>query len=357
MAKARWQPLPLCSWHMVINESLVARTFGSYTLQLFDVATESLWVPGLGVALLIFAFLVNISGNKIIGKTSQIMAAVKIIGIVVFAIGGLWASQFVLADVLPKAEEIKEYSIESFLGAIALSILAYKGFTTITNSGSEITKPHQNVGRAIIISLLICTGVYFLVAIAVSSSLSIPAIVEAKDYALAEAARPAFGDYGLYFTVGLAIVATVSGVIASIFAVSRMTAMLTDMKLIPHSHLGMAGSIQKHMLVYIVSIAIVLTIFFNLSRIASIGAIFYLIRDMMVHWGVFKYLRKEVKARTAILLSALLLDFFVLLAFLWIKAQSDLFVVIVSVVSVVLIFAGEKWFFHRKNQKPSGDQT
>ena len=171
-----------------------------------------------------------------------------------------------------------------------------KGFTTITNSGGDITKPHKNVGRSNTISLLICTVIYFLVAISVNSSLTISEIVKAKDYSLAEAARPAFGNYGLYFTVGIAIVATISGVIASIFAVSRMTAMLTDMKLIPHSHLGMSGSIQKHMLIYIVVIAITLTIFFDLSRIASIGAIFYLVMDMIIHWGVFKHLRKEVKA-------------------------------------------------------------
>tara|TARA_R110002167_G_C12640166_1_gene648321 strand:+ start:1450 stop:1665 length:216 start_codon:yes stop_codon:yes gene_type:complete len=60
-------------------------------------------------------------------------------------------------------------------------------------------------------------------------------IIKVKDYSLAEAARPAFGDYGVWFT----IVATVSGVIASVFAVSRMLAMLTDMKLVPHSHFGM----------------------------------------------------------------------------------------------------------------------
>ena len=34
------------------------------------------------------------------------------------------------------------------------------------------------------------------------------------------------------------------------FAVSRMLAMLTEMKLVPHSHFGMPGSIQKHTLVY-----------------------------------------------------------------------------------------------------------
>ena len=336
----------LMALSMIINESLVARTFGSYTLQLFNVEKHSLWVPALGVALLIVAYIINVSGNKVIGKTSQFMAILKIAGIIVFAIGGLWAAQFTFSALIPESNEVENYSAASFIGAIALSILAYKGFTTITNSGGEITKPHKNVGRSIIISLLICTIVYFLVAISVNASLSISEIVKAKDYSLAEAARPAFGNYGLYFTVGIAIVATISGVIASIFAVSRMSAMLTDMKLIPHSHFGMSGSVQKHMLVYIVVIAIALTIFFDLSRIASIGAIFYLVMDMIVHWGVFKHLRKEVNANGVILITALLLDLIVLVAFLWIKAGSDIFVVIVSAIGIILVFAGEKWFLH-----------
>lgn len=341
----------LMALSMVINESLVARTFGSYTLQLFDISNKDLWIPALGVALLILAYIINVSGNKVIGKTSQFMAFIKIGGILIFAIGGLWAAQFTISDILPASDDANNYSAASYIGAIALSILAYKGFTTITNSGGEITKPHQNVGRSIIISLLICTLVYFLVAISVNSSLTISEIVKAKDYSLAEAARPAFGNYGLYFTVGIAIVATISGIIASIFAVSRMTAMLTDMKLIPHSHFGMSGSIQKHMLIYIVVIAITLTIFFDLSRIASIGAVFYLVMDMIVHWGVFKHLRKEVKANRVILISALLLDLIVLIAFLWIKATTDILVVIVSAIGIVLVFAGEKWFLHWKESE------
>lgn len=341
----------LMALSMIINESLVARTFGSYTLQLFEVEKNSIWVPGLGVALLITAYLINISGNKVIGKSSEFMAFIKIAGIVFFAVGGLWAAHFSFHDLIPAQKQANNYASSSYIGAIALSILAYKGFTTITNSGGEVTQPHKNVGRAIIISLLICTMVYFLVAIAVNSSLTIPEIVKAKDYSLAEAAKPAFGNYGVYFTVAIAIVATISGVIASIFAVSRMTAMLTDMELMPYNDFGISGSVQKHMLLYIVLIAITLTILFDLSRIASIGAIFYLVMDMIVHWGVYKHLRNDINAKGSILLSALFLDLIVLIAFVWIKASSDLFVVIISAIGVILVFAGEKWFLHSKVNK------
>ena len=57
----------LMALSMVINESLVARTFGTYTLQLFDIEGSSRLVPVLGVGLIIFAFVVNVSGNRAVG--------------------------------------------------------------------------------------------------------------------------------------------------------------------------------------------------------------------------------------------------------------------------------------------------
>jgi len=343
----------LMAFSMVINESLVARTFGTYTLQLFDIGDNTFLIPLLGVLLIIAAFLINISGNNFIEKSSLTMAIIKIGGISVFAIAGLWAADFSFGEAIPST--IPDYSIASYLGALALTILAFKGFTTITNSGGEVVDPHKNVGRAIIISLIICTVVYLLVAFAVSTNLSIDEIINAKDYSLAEAAKPAFGKYGLWLTVGIAIVATFSGIVASIFAVSRMTAMLTKMELIPHSHFGMSGSIQKHMLVYTAVIAIVLTVLFDLSRIASLGAILYLVMDMMIHWGVLRHIRKEVKAKAWIIITALVLDATVLGAFLWVKGSTDILVVIVAAVMIVLIYAGEKWFLRPKKNEPNAD--
>jgi len=236
------------------------------------------------------------------------------------------------------------YAISDYLAALALAVLAYAGFTTITNSGEEIKKPNKNLGRAIIISLGISTLVYLLVAFAVSSNLSVDKIIQAKDYALAEAARPAFGNAGLWFSVAIAIIATVSGVLGNVFAVSRMTAMLTDMKLIPHSHLGMPGRVQKHMLVYITAIAIVLTVLFDLTRIASIGVIFYLLMDVIFQWGVLQNLSNKIKANKAIIITAIILDLVVLGAFVWVKVSSDISIAIVSVLLIAFIFMGEKWF-------------
>ena len=271
------------------------------------------------------------------------MAIIKVGGIALFAIVGIW-----IAGISYETSPVNTggTTVDGFIAAVALAILAYKGFTTITNSGSEIVDPHRNVGRAIIISILICVVVYLMVTLAVAGNLNLNEIIKAKDYALAQAARPAFGNYGLWFTVALAIVATISGVIASVFAVSRMLAMLTDMNLVPHRHFGMPGDVQKHTLVYTIVIAMALTIFFDLSRIASLGAIFYIVMDIAIHWGVLRHLRNEVKASPFILITAIILDLVVLGAFLIMKASSDMLVIYVSVAGMVFIYIGEKLFIH-----------
>jgi len=91
-----------------------------------------------------------------------------------------------------------------------------------------------------------------------------------------------------------------------------------------------------------------LTIFFDLSRIASLGAIFYIIMDITVHWGVFRYLRKEINANGLILISAIIFDVVVLGAFLVVKAQTDIMVIYAAVIGVASIFIGERFFLHRQ---------
>lgn len=341
----------LMALSMVIAESLVARTFATYVLRPFEVSNGPL-VPILAVGVILFAFLVNIAGNRSVGLFSLVMAALKIGGIALFGIAALWSSGFQFAAA---SENVSSYTITGFIASVALAILAFKGFTTITNSGAEVTEPHRNVGRAIMISIGLCVIVYLLVAFSVGSSLSLDRIVAARDYSLAEAAEPALGQLGFYATVLLAAVATASGVLASVFAVSRMLAMLTDMDMIPHRHFGMSGPIQRHTLVYTVVIASALAVFFDLGRIASLGAFFYLIMDMVIQWGIFRFMRHEIKAAAPVLLVTLAFDAAVLLAFATMKLQSDPAIVLYAAVAISSVFVFERLYLTRWLAPQSGD--
>ena len=333
----------LMALSMVISESLVARTFATYVLRPFDI-TDGPLVPILAVGVILFAFAVNIAGSRSVGRLSLVMATIKIGGIALFGIAALWTSGFQFAAA---SETSGGFDSIGFIASVALAILAFKGFTTITNSGGEITDPHRNVGRTIVISIAICVVVYLLVAFAVGSSLSIDQIIAARDYSLAEAAAPALGEAGFYLTIVLAAVATASGVLASVFAVSRMLAMLTEMNMIPHRHFGMSGPVRSHMLVYTVVIASTLAVFFDLGRIASLGAFFYLVMDMIVHWGVLRFMRKQIGANPVVVIMALGFDAVVLAAFATMKLRSDPAIVLYAASAIALVFVFQRLYLSR----------
>lgn len=335
---------------MVISQGLVARTFGSYVLRVIPLRPAAFWVPALGVALLAVSFIVNVAGNRVIQATEGTMAAIKILGLAIFAVAGLWfanLASFTSGSAPPPSSPI------GFLAAVAIAILAYTGFTTITNSGGEIVDPHRNTGRAIIISIGICTLIYLAIAATVAGNLSLDEIIAAQDFSLAEAARPAFGATGVWFTVAIAVVATASGVMASIFAASRMLAMLTMMKEVPHRHIGLPGTIRTHTIVYTVALAMVLAALFDLRQIAALGAIYYLIMDVAIHYGTLRHLRDRVPVRRWVLVTAMCLDVLVLGAFLWVKASTDVAGLAASGAGIVIIVLGERMFM-RSHTHPDG---
>ena len=104
-------------------------------------------------------------------------------------------------------------------------------------------------------------------------------------------------------------------------------------------------------LIFTVSLAILLTVLFDLTRIASIGAIFYLIMDIAIHWGLFKYLKKEVKFNPIIPIIAILLDVVILAAFIYLKYVNDPFVLIVAAIGIALIFLSQFIFMKSHTDK------
>ncbi|MEO6627511.1 MAG: APC family permease [Aquihabitans sp.] len=337
---------------MVINESLVARTFGSYVLQIIHLGAPAFWVPALGVVLQVMAFAVNLAGNRFVQGSAALLAVAKVVGLALFAIAGL---RFIDISTLSGGSGPGGVSpsVDGFLAAVALSILAYKGFTTITNSGGEIVDPHRNTGRAIVWSIGVCTTIYLVLAVTVAGNLALPDIIAAQDFALAEAARPAFGGAGVWFTVVIAVIATASGVTASVFAASRMLAMLSRMKEVPHRHFGMPGPLRTHTMVYTVSFAIVLTVLFDLRRIAALGAVFYLIMDIAIHWGLLRRLGSRIEVNRGVVVTAIILDVVVLAAFLWVKASADPLILGVSALGIGAVAAGERLFM-RSHTDASG---
>ncbi len=328
---------------MVLNESLVARTFGTYLSQLLGIDAATIVVAGMGVALLVVSFAVNAAGNRVVNATESVMAVVKIGGLMVFSAACLWVADFPASD----AGSVPSVSVEAFVAGVALAILAYKGFTTITNTGGEIKDPHRNVGRAIVISIGVVTVVYLAVTLAVRGNLGLGEIVAAKDYSLAEAARPVFGSVGFTLVAALAVIATVSSVMASMYSTSRMLGMMSDMDEVPEVTVAGRLPFGTPPLIVTTGVAIALTVTFDLARVAALGALAYLSLDIAIHLGHLRHLRSETGARADVLIAAIAMDVVVLAGFAWFLLMTDLLVAGAFVVFALVVVGGE-WLYMRR---------
>jgi amino acid transporter len=321
---------------MVVAESLLARTFGTYLLRQFGLQDSVVLVPLLGVVVIAAAAIVNLLGNRLVEASATTTAVAKILGIAVLAIVGIVGTA-VAGDGLFAHASGDAPDVFGLLAGTTLCVLAYKGFTTITNQGDDIRDPKKNIARSIVISLAICAALYLLITISVASSVGAEGAADARDYALAQAAEPLFGSWGVGITVAIAVVATVSGLLASLYSVSRLYAMLQDMRQAP----ALPAKVHHQPLVITAGLAIVTTAFLDLTQIASMGALLYLTMDIAVQWGVIRHLREKIHAVRWLPVLTIVLDLAILIPFTVLKIQDDPLTVVVAAAVAAAIFIGQ----------------
>ena len=99
------------------------------------------------------------------------------------------------------------------------------------------------------------------------------------------------------------------------------------------------------------SIALAATL--DLRQIAALGAIYYLIMDIAIQWGLLRHLRDRVEHRRTVVVGAIVLDVVVLGAFVWVKASADPLGLWVAAAGIVLIVLGERLFM-ASHTRPDG---
>ncbi len=316
---------------MLIAESLLARTFGTYLLTPFGLQDSALLVPILGVIAIVLATTVNLISTALVEGSALTTAVLKVTGLAALAVAGLIAS---FATHSTKASGSgTPGGLLGVLAASTLCVLAYKGFTTITNQGDAIRHPERNIARSIVISLSVCAVLYLLITISVQVSIGAQGAVDARDYALARAAEPLFGAWGVGVTVAVAIVATLSGLVASLFSVSRLLAMLQSMGQAP----SLPARFTHQPLLLTAALALLATAFLDLSQIASIGAFLYLSMDIAVQWGALRSLHERVELRRWVPALSIMLDLAVLIPFTVLKMRSDLPTVFIAAATAAVI--------------------
>ncbi len=278
--------------------SLVARTFGSYLYALMPPGLPDFMVEVFSAGIILLFMFINLDGARSMTRMENVVVLIKMSVLVVFVIAGV-------AFIAPERLAPQQYPpVSRILYSVAVTFFAYEGFRVVTNTAEDMRDPARTLPRAIMTAILLVMVVYVAIAIVVFGNLPPEQVIAAKDFALAEAARPVFGQAGFTVVAVAALLATASAINASLYAVTNVTYQLAKLGELPCAFAKPIAHSREGLVISSL-IVILLAIFFDLSSIAVIGALSMLIIHMTVHIGHLRLLHETGASKTLIVLAIL----------------------------------------------------
>ncbi len=200
----------------IVMLSLYSYAFGSYGASLFPGAHE-FWKHILISGSIILFTALNVIGSKLVGEAEEYIVLVKLMILILFVAIG-----FSSIDVQRIQPSQWSSSLELIAGGMII-FLAYEGFELIANTAGSVKNPKKILPRAYFSSVGFVIILYILVALVTVGNLSVGKIVDAKDYALAEAAKPFMGKAGFTLIAVAAILSTGSAINATLYGAARVS--------------------------------------------------------------------------------------------------------------------------------------
>jgi amino acid transporter len=200
----------------LVTLALYAAAFGSYGETFFSNSSNP-WLKHIIISIgIILPTLINLFNADIVSKAETFIVGVKIALLAVVVVAG---ARYV--DV-PRVSPANWADPLSLIAAGMVIFVAYEGFELISNTAEEVKDPARTLPRAFLGSVIFVVILYILVAIVTVGTVSPDRVAEAKDYVLAEAAKPALGHAGFLLVAVAALLATFSAINATIYGNARL---------------------------------------------------------------------------------------------------------------------------------------
>jgi amino acid transporter len=201
----------------IVMLSLYAYAFGSYGASLFPPASQLLWKHILISGSVVGITGLNLLNAKLIGEAEDWIVLIKLVILVLFIAVGIWG-----VDRSRLAPAAWSSPLHLIAGGMII-FLAYEGFELIANTAQDVRDAHRTLPRAFYSGVVFVIILYILVAVVTVGTLPVAKIVEAKDYALAEAARPFLGQAGFLLIAIAAMLSTASAINATVYGAARLS--------------------------------------------------------------------------------------------------------------------------------------
>ncbi len=284
----------------IISIALYAQGFAAYCQTFFTNTASSFMTKTISISIvLLFAF-INMLGASSVGKSELIIVIIKVSILILFAAVGMF---YIHPDYLAIATWP---SSQSILFGTGILFIGYEGFGLITNAAGDMLNPHQNLPRALYLSVFIVIAIYLAVSITVIGNLSPHQIFIAGDYALAAAAKPFLGSMGFKLISIAALFSTASAINATLFGAANVSYMIArDGELSPFfSRTEWRGATEG--LLITTALVIIFILFFNLAGVTMMGSSAFLLIYAAVNAGHLKILSNTGANLLLVLIGCLL---------------------------------------------------
>ena len=268
----------------IISLALYATAFGGYAATFVTTTPSPLLLKSLAVACVVLLTVVNALGAKFMGRSETVIVAVKVAILVLFAAVGLWFIRpgYLSPELWPETKSI--------LFGAGLLFIGYEGFGLITNAAADMRNPRKMLPRALYTSVILVIILYLAVSLTVTGNLSDFEIERAKDYALAEAAKPFLGELGFRLIAIAALFSTASAINATLFGSANVCYMIARDGELP---VGLSRTEWKQAtggLFLTAGLVVVVMLSFDLAGIAMMGSAAFLLIYAAVNAGHLKVL-------------------------------------------------------------------
>ncbi|HMT10356.1 MAG TPA: APC family permease [Ignavibacteria bacterium] len=270
----------------VIAIALYAQGFASYALTFFSAAPSPVMTKAVASGAVILFTIINMLGAGDVGKAETFIVAVKVSILVLFAGAGLFFIE--PSNLAPVHWNSTEYI---FFGAGVLFI-GYEGFGLITNAAGNMDNPTKSLPKALYLAVFIVILIYLAVSITVSGNLTTGQISAARDFALAEAAKPFLGMFGFKLIAVAALFSTASAINATLFGAANVSYMVAKEGQLPavFARDEIKGATGGLLITSVMVLCFIL--FFDLAGIAMMGSGAFLLVYAAVNAGHLRILKQ-----------------------------------------------------------------
>jgi amino acid transporter len=255
----------------VVMLSLYAFAFGSYGATFLPTAWQAV-----GKHILISLSILTITGlnmlsAKAIGEAENWIVGLKVAILLLFVGTGL-----VGMDGAQLAPSTWSPAIQLIAGGMIIFV-AYEGFELIANTAHDVKQPKTNLPRAYYSAVGFVILLYVLVAVVTVGNLPVDKIVAAKDYALAEAAKPFLGQTGFTLIAIAALLSTASAINATLYGAARLSYIIAKDGELPAVLEKKIWNEPLTGLLLTAAVTLLVANFFNLSSISTMGSAGFLL--------------------------------------------------------------------------------